>query len=98
MADDVWSSGKDSHDGGAIDLGDPNYDDGLSVNEAFSVDNVFKMGIGVLMEQPALVILAAFNLFALQVVAQFLGPVVLFPTQVVLEGTGVDSTTRPEQG
>jgi len=62
----------------------------VGINQAFSVDNVFKIGIGVLSEQPALVILAAFNLLALQIVAQFLGPMIQIPTMVVLEGSGLD--------
>jgi len=91
MSDDVWSSGHDSGaaDGGT-DLGQPDYDAGVGINQAFSVDNVFKIGIGVLSEQPALVILAAFNLLALQIVAQFLGPMIQIPTMVVLEGSGLD--------
>jgi len=84
MSDEVWSSGADPYGEEGIYLGDPSYGDGLSINEAFSVDNVFRIGFGMLSDQPALVILVAFLWFAMQLVVQLVGPILQIPLGAVV--------------
>jgi len=38
----------------------------LGANECFSIDRVFKWGLALLQEQPALALLGGFNLFLIQ--------------------------------
>lgn len=78
---DVWEGGEGGRDG-EIELGEAAYGEGLFVNQAFSVERVFSMGVAALREQPALVLLAGFNLFVMQLLPQFAS----YPLQFLFEG------------
>ena len=98
MTNDVWSSGSESDDRVDFGLGDVDYDAGQSVNQAFSVDNVVRLGLAVAQEQPALLCLGAGNLLALQLIAQFLGPMIQLPTVAAFSLAGVPAEAADALG
>lgn len=65
----------ESRDGAGFDeggsFGEPAHGEGLHPNQVFSIERVFSFGVAALKEQPALVLLAGFNLLLMQILRQF---------------------------
>ena len=66
--DEVWSTGEANDDPGDPTFGEPDYENGLDANDAFSVDAVFRYGVAALQEQPQVAVLGGVNLFVLSLV------------------------------
>lgn len=90
MSDEVWESGAEST-GGSDEFGTPDYDEGLPVNAAFSIDSVFKYGLGFLQEAPAVALLGGLNML----LAAFLPSLINMPISVAITVMGETGELDP---
>lgn len=69
MSDEAWAPGSQEPGVGGGELPPVNYEDGLSINQAFSLDTYLRNGMRLTSEQPALALIAGAAVFAVTFVS-----------------------------
>lgn len=96
--DDTWKSGETADTGTSGDFGTPAYGTGAESNAAFSIDVVFRYGLQILQEQPAMALLGGLNFFGLTFLTGMVGGVAQLAVAGMVVGGDLDQQVADALG